>query len=229
MYPHREPLTIMSFIEISPDTAYVSMKSNYQHIIDGTQAPGVSFPETTSTTLTPKRTSQKIAEQGRRNRINNALQELEALMPPTFIQDQKRQRLARSSVTVDETEKPGNHFFGKAFLVAAGFQYINELRRCLEGSDTSARMFVPAPLIFERGPHKFHEQGRRNRLNVALKEIESMIPSEFIKARLAKDKSISGAKSGGDTDDKFMTQARSKASILEMAKDYIRQLQRNLE
>ncbi|OKP13038.1 Phosphorus acquisition-controlling protein [Penicillium subrubescens] len=215
--------------KISPATAYVSIESKYQHILDETRVPGVSSPETTPTTLTSKRTSQKIAEQARRNRINNALQQLEALMPPTFIQDQKSQRLAGSSVTVDEAEKPGNHFFGKAFMVETAIQYINELRTCLEGLDTSARIFVPAALVFERGHHKIQEQGRRNRINVALKGLESMIPSEFIQARLAKNKAISGFKSEGNIDDKFVAPACSKASILEMANDYIRELQRDLE
>jgi hypothetical protein len=112
--------------------------------------------------------------------------------------------------------------------VEAAIQYINELRRCLEGSDTFARTFVPVALCFERVSHKIQEQGRRNRINVALKEIESMIPSEFIQARLAKDKVMSGVKSEGGTDDKLVTQACSKASIVEMANDYIRELQRNL-
>ncbi len=37
-----------------------------------------------STNLTSKRTSHKIAEQGRRNRINQALQEIASLLPPGF-------------------------------------------------------------------------------------------------------------------------------------------------
>jgi hypothetical protein len=45
--------------------------------------PGVSYPETLSTNLTSKRTSHKIAEQGRRNRINTALQEIARLLPPS--------------------------------------------------------------------------------------------------------------------------------------------------
>lgn len=45
--------------------------------------PGVSYPSELSTNLTSKRTSHKIAEQGRRNRINVALQEIATLLPPT--------------------------------------------------------------------------------------------------------------------------------------------------
>lgn len=41
----------------------------------------MSYPTELSTNLTSKRTSHKIAEQGRRNRINTALQEIARLLP----------------------------------------------------------------------------------------------------------------------------------------------------
>lgn len=41
----------------------------------------MSYPENLSTNLTSKRTSHKLAEQGRRNRINTALQEIAGLLP----------------------------------------------------------------------------------------------------------------------------------------------------
>lgn len=56
-------------------------KSNYQNILEGNQVPGVSYPSELSTNLTSKRTSHKIAEQGRRNRINSALQIMAGLLP----------------------------------------------------------------------------------------------------------------------------------------------------
>lgn len=43
--------------------------------------PGVTYPESLSSGLTSKRTSHKIAEQGRRNRINEALKEMQSLLP----------------------------------------------------------------------------------------------------------------------------------------------------
>ncbi|KFY69069.1 hypothetical protein V498_10524, partial [Pseudogymnoascus sp. VKM F-4517 (FW-2822)] len=66
---------------ISDDTAslLLATKSNYQNILEGTHLPGVSYPTELSTNLTSKRTSHKIAEQGRRNRINSALQEIATL------------------------------------------------------------------------------------------------------------------------------------------------------
>lgn len=68
---------------ISDDTAslLLASKSNYQNILEGTHLPGVSYPQELSTNLTSKRTSHKIAEQGRRNRINSALQEIAKLLP----------------------------------------------------------------------------------------------------------------------------------------------------
>lgn len=61
----------------------LTSKSNYQNILEGNHLPGVTYPEELSTNLTSKRTSHKIAEQGRRNRINCALQEIAKLLPRT--------------------------------------------------------------------------------------------------------------------------------------------------
>lgn len=64
------------------DTSRLLMsKSNYQNILEGNTVPGVSYPSELSTNLTSKRTSHKIAEQGRRNRINSALQIMASLLP----------------------------------------------------------------------------------------------------------------------------------------------------
>lgn len=73
------------------DTAsrLLASKSNYQNIIEGNTVPGVSYPTELSTNLTSKRTSHKIAEQGRRNRINQALQEIGTLLPKSVIKELK--------------------------------------------------------------------------------------------------------------------------------------------
>ncbi|KAL8926350.1 MAG: hypothetical protein Q9172_001801 [Xanthocarpia lactea] len=90
--PALRPRISPSIKPLLPDGGHVSAetsalllaaKSNYQNIVEGTHLPGVSYPETLSTNLTSKRTSHKLAEQGRRNRINTALQEIAALLPPT--------------------------------------------------------------------------------------------------------------------------------------------------
>ncbi|RYP43536.1 hypothetical protein DL770_011619 [Monosporascus sp. CRB-9-2] len=68
------------------DTAsqLLASKSNYQRILEGSTVPGVTYPSELSTNLTSKRTSHKIAEQGRRNRINSALQEIATLLPKSI-------------------------------------------------------------------------------------------------------------------------------------------------
>jgi hypothetical protein len=67
---------------MTPEASTLLLKSNYQNIVEGTHKQlGLSYPADLSTNLTSKRTSHKIAEQGRRNRINNALTEIASLLP----------------------------------------------------------------------------------------------------------------------------------------------------
>ena len=75
----------MSHLSAETSALYLASKSNYQNILEGTHLPGVSYPETLAENLTSKRTSHKIAEQGRRNRINLALKEIEGLLPPAIL------------------------------------------------------------------------------------------------------------------------------------------------
>lgn len=64
-------------------SALLASKSNYQTIVEGKHSQlGLQYPEQLSAELTSKRTSHKLAEQGRRNRINVALQELADLVAP---------------------------------------------------------------------------------------------------------------------------------------------------
>lgn len=80
--PHIKPLLPQG---MSPDAPafLLASKSNYQNIVEGNHNHlGLQYPEHLSTNLTSKRTSHKIAEQGRRNRINNALAEMASLLPP---------------------------------------------------------------------------------------------------------------------------------------------------
>jgi hypothetical protein len=65
-------------------TSFLASRSNYQNLIEGTNIPGVSYPSDLPTQLTSKRTSHKIAEQGRRQRINIALQEMQTLLPKSL-------------------------------------------------------------------------------------------------------------------------------------------------
>lgn len=59
----------------------LASKSNYQNILEGNSLPGVTYPDSLHSGLSSKRTSHKVAEQGRRNRINEALKEMQALVP----------------------------------------------------------------------------------------------------------------------------------------------------
>ncbi|KAI9838091.1 MAG: hypothetical protein M1819_006246 [Sarea resinae] len=79
--PSIKPLLPEGAVSAESSAALLAKKSNYQNLLDGTHVPGVSYPPNLSTNLTSKRTSHKIAEQGRRNRINNALQEIASLLP----------------------------------------------------------------------------------------------------------------------------------------------------
>ncbi|KAA8898487.1 hypothetical protein TRICI_006549 [Trichomonascus ciferrii] len=63
--------------------AFLSSKSNYQTIVEGRHNElGLSYPEHLSANLTSKKTNHKLAEQGRRNRMNTAVTELGKLVLP---------------------------------------------------------------------------------------------------------------------------------------------------
>ncbi|PHH64546.1 hypothetical protein CDD81_4325 [Ophiocordyceps australis] len=106
------------------DTAsrLLASKSNYQNILEGNTVPGVSYPSELSTNLTSKRTSHKIAEQGRRNRINMALQTMASLLP-----DQPKLE------SVDDADKkeaktPANMPNSKASVVESAIEYLRQLQ-----------------------------------------------------------------------------------------------------
>lgn len=90
----------------------LASKSNYQNLIEGTHLPGVTYPEALSENLTSKRTSHKIAEQGRRNRINTALQEIASLLPHGS----------------EASAAPGPQASSKASTVEAAIDYIKSLQ-----------------------------------------------------------------------------------------------------
>ena len=104
----------------------LASKSNYQNILEGTHLPGVSYPETLSTNLTSKRTSHKIAEQGRRNRINTALQEIAALLPPqTPPANGQASNSAQTLLTTGSVAQQNN---SKASTVEQAIDYIKILQ-----------------------------------------------------------------------------------------------------
>ncbi|KAJ5495588.1 hypothetical protein N7539_000704 [Penicillium diatomitis] len=124
------------------DALYLASKSNYQHILDGTLPSGVSYPETLAENLSSKRTNHKLAEQGRRNRINNALKEIESLIPPEFIQMRQAKEAAMSGVKPGEKDKdkPANQVISKASAVEMAIDYIKALKKTLE--ETSSKLIA---------------------------------------------------------------------------------------
>lgn len=86
----------------------LTSRSNYQNLIEGRNIPGVTYPSDLPSQLTSKRTSHKIAEQGRRQRINVALQEMQCLLPklsPTA--------LAATKMEDDDSDDDGEGGRGK--------------------------------------------------------------------------------------------------------------------
>ncbi|KAH7079338.1 hypothetical protein BKA63DRAFT_264130 [Paraphoma chrysanthemicola] len=104
----------------------LASKSNYQNILDGTTVPGVVYPTSLSTNLTSKRTSHKIAEQGRRNRINMALQEMQALLPSSLIGATEAKSPESSAAQSSNS---------KAAKVESAIDYIKQLKQQVSEKD----------------------------------------------------------------------------------------------
>ena len=106
---------------------YLASKSNYQNILEGTHLPGVSYPEALAENLSSKRTSHKLAEQGRRNRINVALKEMESLLPPAPT-TAKGKRDRSASIDGDSGDKSATSSNSKASTVEMAIAYIKALK-----------------------------------------------------------------------------------------------------
>jgi hypothetical protein len=131
--PHIKPLLPGTPGMSAEDSAsrLLMSKSNYQNILEGTVVPGVVYPTELSDNLTSKRTSHKIAEQGRRNRINSALQEIAALLPPS-VQD------AKAAEAEEKKDAKGNSTpSSKANTVELAIEYIKQLKQ--EVAEANAR------------------------------------------------------------------------------------------
>lgn len=115
----------------------LASKSNYQNILEGNKVPGVSYPSELSTNLTSKRTSHKIAEQGRRNRINSALQEIATLLPNGVIPEGKDSG-AESGDKKDSKGGVGPN--SKASTVELAIDYIKQLQQEVEEANKRAEL-----------------------------------------------------------------------------------------
>jgi hypothetical protein len=128
---------------VSEDTAslLLASKSNYQNILEGTHLPGVSYPTELSTNLTSKRTSHKIAEQGRRNRINSALQEIATLLPRGCKDGSSGEKSGSGDGGENGengTGKGGQSANSKASTVELAIEYIKQLQKEVADANTRA-------------------------------------------------------------------------------------------
>ncbi|RKF53066.1 Phosphorus acquisition-controlling protein [Golovinomyces cichoracearum] len=111
----------------------LASKSNYQKILDGTPFPGVSYSPELSANITSKRTSHKIAEQGRRNRMNSALQEIASLLPHDQSIYGGYEKSGGSERTISESLRGSSQSANsKARTVEQAIKYINYLKNQLE-------------------------------------------------------------------------------------------------
>lgn len=123
----------------------LTSKSNYQNILEGTHLPGVSYPSELSTNLTSKRTSHKLAEQGRRNRINLALTTLHDMIPSEYYPRGKpKDSTGDKNGSGDSAEnepagsKGGQSANSKAATVEVAIEYINHLEKVLAEANKRA-------------------------------------------------------------------------------------------
>lgn len=136
MHTEKPPGLGKPSLSAETSALYLASKSNYQNILEGTHLPGVSYPEALAENLSSKRTSHKLAEQGRRNRINVALKEMESLLPPVPVTKGKRDRAG--STDGDSGDKATASSNSKASTVELAIAYIKALQA--ELSDTKAKL-----------------------------------------------------------------------------------------
>ena len=140
--PNIKPLLSNASLLLDPASSLhnaasllLASKSNYQNIVEGnTTSLGLSYPEELSNGLTSKRTNHKIAEQGRRNRINMALQEMASLLPsPDVLNEDKVDGLDEESHNKGgKSGGGGSQNTSKAVTVERAIEYIRTLKKELE-------------------------------------------------------------------------------------------------
>ncbi|KAG9575219.1 hypothetical protein KCU77_g15307, partial [Aureobasidium melanogenum] len=132
--PSIKPLLPEGGLSETQQALLLASKSNYTHLLEGTRLPGVSYPESLSMGLTSKRTSHKIAEQGRRNRINEAIKEMQTLLPKSKGKG-KAEDVAEEEDEANTKESKGNNTAegrsanSKAATVESAIDYIKLLQQ----------------------------------------------------------------------------------------------------
>ncbi|CAD0094097.1 unnamed protein product [Aureobasidium vineae] len=132
--PSIKPLLPEGGLSEAQQAILLASKSNYTHLLEGTRLPGVSYPDSLSQGLTSKRTSHKLAEQGRRNRINEAIKEMQTLLPKTKGKG-KTEEIAEEEEEANAKDDKGNSTAegrsanSKAATVESAINYIKLLQQ----------------------------------------------------------------------------------------------------
>ncbi|KAK2773724.1 hypothetical protein FQN53_003994 [Emmonsiellopsis sp. PD_33] len=149
--PSIQPLIRGDAMNSETSAIYLASKSNYQHILEGTLLPGVSYPNALAENLSSKRTNHKLAEQGRRNRINTALKEIEGLLPPSLIQETERADKAGDAANGSATKSEkanSSQAISKASTVEMAIVYIKSLQN--ELLETKKKLRVAESKLLEK-------------------------------------------------------------------------------
>jgi hypothetical protein len=116
-----------------PTTASLALKSNYQHLREGTRVPGVDFPVALYEKLGSRRASHKAAEQSRRDRINGAIIELGGLLPSKsggWARSGSMSRAEQMSGSEDSEQlNPASRRNSKVMILEGVNAYIKQLQK----------------------------------------------------------------------------------------------------
>lgn len=125
-------------------------KRKFQYLLDESYFCDVSNPTEHSRELTSKRTSQSVAEKGRRERMKSALQELANLLPKTCKNDSAGEKNSGQDGDPGEGDKSSGGGGGAAWanhsvvsiasMIESAIEYIRQLKKEVE--DASERVRV---------------------------------------------------------------------------------------
>ncbi|KZL65395.1 phosphorus acquisition-controlling protein [Colletotrichum tofieldiae] len=103
------------------------------NILEGNTVPGVTYPSEMLTNLTLKRASHKLAEQGRRNRFNLALEDIASLLPQALDDSM----IGENDEKTSKSARVGGPPNSKANIVELALRYIRQLKK--EVADANKR------------------------------------------------------------------------------------------
>jgi hypothetical protein len=135
------------------DTAPIirAPKRIYENLLDDTHFRGVLHPTELLRKLTSKQTPQRVAEQGRRNRMNSALQELATLLPKGCKKDSGGgNNIVQGRDSGDGGRGGSEDSDGKAWaeqgpatkasIVESAIEYIKQLKMEVDDANERARL-----------------------------------------------------------------------------------------